>query len=740
MKKMYFFFVLMMCSHILLAQDFITRWKFSGSGTSINFKALTAGGAVNYTWTSTSNPAGGSGSFTQTVAGPVSLPVAIVAGDEVQLSIAPANLRRFYNDLVNSYNTDLIDVAQWGGVPWSKMDSAFFGCINLDVSATDVPNLSAVTSAKSMFNYCTNLVGNSSFNNWNTSSVADMSNMFMFATIFDQAISGWNTGNVTNMSGMFAQARQFNQPVGSWNTAKVTNMSGMFSSALVFNQPLSGWNTGNVTNMSAMFSNAEKFNQPVGNWNTAKVTTMASMFMGAKVFDQDISDWNTANVTTMASMFRGAWAFNQNIESWNTGKVTTMSAMFQTTNKFNQPLAGWNTANVTTMADMFGSSPFNQPIGNWNTAKVTNMSGMFFYTPFNQDIGNWDVGKVVNMSFMFTYAPFNQDLSGWNTISVTNMRGMLSATPFNQPINTWNTANVTTMEDMFSGAQFFNQPLGNWNTAKVQNMLSTFAGAAAFNQDISGWNVSKVTNLSLMFYKATAFNQSLGTWILNPNAGMSQMLDQSGLDCTNYGLTLKGWAENNPTVTNRVLGSQGLVYGPSSVSYRDQLLARGWTISGDTYSTSCAAVLPVDFGDIKAVVKSGQLTVSWTTLSETNNDHFEIEASTDGVKFVSIGEAHSQANSGQERHYSFSRNLSSFAGIFSLTLLGCVISFTGKRQRGFRIAGGTIFIILLVGLVACNKYDTAIGGETNSDLYIRIKQVDVNGDYKYSKMIKAIKE
>ena len=48
---------------------------------------------------------------------------------------------------------------------------------------------------------------------------------------------------------MFAQAYAFNQPLNNWNTSKVTNMSNMFRSAKAFNQPLNNWDTSKVTTM-----------------------------------------------------------------------------------------------------------------------------------------------------------------------------------------------------------------------------------------------------------------------------------------------------------------------------------------------------------------------------------------------------------------------------------------------------------------------------------------------------------
>ena len=61
-------------------------------------------------------------------------------------------------------------------------------------------------------------------NNWDTSSVTNMSSMFLSATVFNQNIGSWDTSSVTSMQNMFKGARAFNQNIGSWDTSSVTRM------------------------------------------------------------------------------------------------------------------------------------------------------------------------------------------------------------------------------------------------------------------------------------------------------------------------------------------------------------------------------------------------------------------------------------------------------------------------------------------------------------------------------------
>jgi uncharacterized repeat protein (TIGR02543 family) len=334
----------------------------------------------------------------------------------------------------------LLTIAQWGTGKWTAMADAFWGCSNMTMTATDVPDLSGVTNMASMFREASSFNGN--IGSWNTSTVTNMAYLFSGASAFNGNIGSWNTANVTGMYAMFNNASAFNQDISGWNTGSVTNMGYMFS-ASAFNQPIGSWNTANVTDMGGMFS-ASPFNQNISSWNTASVTNMSSMFYGS-AFNQNIGGWNTSGVTNMSSMFYEAITFNQPIGSWNTSSVTDMSSMFYGASAFNQNIGGWNTGSVTNMSSMFmDASTFNQDIGSWNTASVTNMSTMFYFaSAFNQNIGSWDTSSVTDMSFMFAEASaFNQNIGGWNIGSVTNMSGMfivvtLSTANYDALLNGW---------------------------------------------------------------------------------------------------------------------------------------------------------------------------------------------------------------------------------------------------------------------------------------------------------------
>ena len=182
----------------------------------------------------------------------------------------------------------LISINQWGNMTLGNSGGYFYGANNMNVIATDAPDLSGTTN---------------------------LAAMFQGDTVFNGNIAGWNTNSVTSMSYMFTSDSSFNQNIGSWNTYKVTDMSYMFDGATAFNQPIGSWVTNSVTDMTDMFNGATAFNQDIAGWNTANVASMAGMFTGDAAFNQPIGSWNTVSVTVMTSMFYGDTLSTRNYDS-----------------------------------------------------------------------------------------------------------------------------------------------------------------------------------------------------------------------------------------------------------------------------------------------------------------------------------------------------------------------------------------------------------------------------------------
>jgi surface protein len=218
----------------------------------------------------------------------------------------------------------IIEVAQWGSLSFGDTEAQFGDCQNLELTASDSPNLSKTSSLRAAFFGCrTMLPLGTMFSDWDVSNITNMSLMFADANNFNQDISGWDVSKVTNMSGMF-RGTGFNQDISSWDVSSVKDMSYMFSHS-EFQSDLSGWNVSNVENMSYMFWSATGV-KGMSTWDVSNVKDMGGMFWCAKVID-DISGWDVSSVTDMSGMFCGA-KFHSDISGWNVSNVKDMDGMF----------------------------------------------------------------------------------------------------------------------------------------------------------------------------------------------------------------------------------------------------------------------------------------------------------------------------------------------------------------------------------------------------------------------------
>jgi surface protein len=281
---------LLICSIALLAvfttqsqNEFTTVWTvgdaaYGDGDLSITIPTLSTAGTYNYSvdWGDSMTETGQTSSATHTYS---------TAGNyEVKISGDFPSI--YFNNTGDK--TKIIELKQWGNIQWLTMKSAFRGCTNLQVTATDVPDLSNVTS---------------------------LQQMFYFASVADPDVSSWNTANVTDMGSMFQNATSANPNVSMWNTANVTNMSSMFQSASSAIPNVSMWNTTEATNMYSMFRGATLANPDVTMWETSKLTRADFMFSDATVANPDLSEWDIGSVTNLSRLFNNSGISQANYEA-----------------------------------------------------------------------------------------------------------------------------------------------------------------------------------------------------------------------------------------------------------------------------------------------------------------------------------------------------------------------------------------------------------------------------------------
>lgn len=356
------------------SQTFDTTWKTDNPGVSgTNEITIPASGEFNYTWEEVDTPSN-SGSGTSSGVTTITFP----NPGTYLVTMEPTGTNPFHRiEFDNEGDHDkILSVEAWGDVVWSSMANAFEGSSNLEVFATDAPDLSQVTDMSGMFS------GASSFNqpieHWDVSNVTTTAGMFFNIPNFDQPLNDWDVSNIEDMSAMFKNASSFNQPLDNWNVGNVENMAAMFMSAPSFNQNIENWDISNVTTTEGMFAEAVSYNQPVGAWDMSNVTVTSGMFFGVPDFNHPLEDWDVSNVTFMAGMFDGAVSFNQPLNNWDTSSLQVVATMFANTVAFNQPLDNWDVSNIWLAAQMFqNASGFDQSLETWELNSLEIADAMF---------------------------------------------------------------------------------------------------------------------------------------------------------------------------------------------------------------------------------------------------------------------------------------------------------------------------------------------------------------------------
>ena len=351
----------LICCQNARAQDFITVWRTNSPNEVITLPNPGIPADYNFTvdW--------GDGAV-ENLTTPLATHTYVTPGDH-QVSISGL-FERFNFDLVPNSVSNILSVEAWGNL--SVVELNFKDAVNLQINATDAPDLTRVTSFENIFNNATSL--NADLSGWDTSTITNMSNAFLNASSFNGNISTWITTQVTDMSGMFDNASAFNSDISGWDVSNVRFMNRMFTGATSFNIDISLWITSSVENMGSMFSNATLFNQNIGGWDTINVEDMSFMFNQATNFNQNLNLWDTINVEDMSFMFASAINFNSDISSWDTSKVIDMSSMFSGATNFNNNISGWNTVALEFMDFIFSDAvSFDHSLGDWNVENVTSI-------------------------------------------------------------------------------------------------------------------------------------------------------------------------------------------------------------------------------------------------------------------------------------------------------------------------------------------------------------------------------
>jgi hypothetical protein len=231
----------------------------------------------------------------------------------------------------------ILDISNWGTVAFTGNYQQMRGCTNLDISATDAPDVSGVIGfeLQGFFYGCTSLT--------------------------TPDFSAWDVSMISNFASMFAGGlTTFNGDLSTWDMSSATTIEGMFNGCSIYNQPMNDWDVSNVLTTVTCFYKNYAFNQNIGAWRLTSCTNCQDMFYNCNAFNNggsaDIDGWDVSNVATWAHFLRHAHAFNQPIGSWD------MSSSLNLLNFM------YNASQVI---------PFDQDVSSWDVNQMTNLSNLF---------------------------------------------------------------------------------------------------------------------------------------------------------------------------------------------------------------------------------------------------------------------------------------------------------------------------------------------------------------------------
>jgi surface protein len=545
---------------------YITVWKTDNPGTSASNQITIPGTGTNYIieWEEVGNP-----SNRGDAVGNNSTTVTFPTSGTYRVYIRPGN--GTFNRISFNNGGDrrkLLNIEQWGDIEWSSFEGAYASCQNLSISATDIPSLSNVSSMLSAFFGCTSLTTIPNINNWDVSNVNFMSYMFAEASSFNSPIGNWNISNVDDMEYMLYEASSFNQNLGGWQfkPGVNTNFTFLFTGldCINYGNSLKGWAANpNSPNNITIEINAQYGTGAVGARNTlgGKGWLIFDDGLDPACIELDAAFFATAYTTVWKTDNPGTSANNQIIIP------ATGSNYFIYWENESNPMINGNTTGS-------GSTTLTFPaVGNYRVF-ISPGNGTFNRISFNNggdrrkilNIEQW--GDIAWSSFEGAYASCqNLTITATDIPNLSNVSSMLSAF--------FGCTSLTTIPN-----------INNWDVSNVNFMSYMFAEASSFNSPIGNWNISNVDDMEYMLYEASSFNQNLGGWQFKPGVNTNFTFLFTGLDCINYGNSLKGWAAN-PNSPNNITIEINAQYGTGAVGARNTLGGKGWLIFDDGLESNC---------------------------------------------------------------------------------------------------------------------------------------------------------
>lgn len=450
----------------------------------------------------------------------------------------------------------VLEIKNWGNIQWETMLSAFWGCGNMDITATDEADFSQVAVFQRMLTSCTSITNIYNSKNWITSNAT---NLLLFASGCSNLVSiettNWDFSGLTNFDSVFQ------------NCTSLTSLDG------------TNWDFSNCTSFSDSFSNCNSLTTITGNGNWRFPTT------GTVTFDR---------------FFNNAFALDGlNTTNWNTERVVSLSQAFRDCTSLTYlDMSNWNLSNCTSLFLWTYNAPLLASINgieNLDVSNVINFGYVFAQVDsLVADVSNWDVSSGTSFTNFMDNTGGSGSITGyknWDTSSLTGTCQSIFAFSTNgdDDLPLWDITNSNSLYNAFramapvSSTQTFNMTTSNLSASN--SCFALFYQSSGINDLTIGTNVdfSNVTdfsyafanmiNLSLSF--PTGFDWSSGTNFLN-------FLTSTNLSSADYNAILVD-IENSNSNPNITFDAPTCVATGAGLTARTALINdHGWTFNDST--------------------------------------------------------------------------------------------------------------------------------------------------------------
>ena len=553
-----------------------------------DFTVRTTGGGYDYNvdWGDGNTTTGATGNVTHTFVGGASSYVVKISENSA------GGFPRIYFANNAADDTKLLEIQNWGTNQWASMDSAFDGCQNMTITATDEGDFSNVANWHEAFKGCSSITTSGLSANWITSNATSLLEMFQSCTALTTCdTSNWDTSNVEWFDHLF------------------------YGNTSLSNIDVSNWDTGSALGLGNCFYACESFTSlDVSNWDVSLVRNFSGVFRQCVLLTSlDVSSWNVSSVTHnngFWNMFRRMLSLTSlDLGSWNVGACKKFTEMFYQCGELTTigDVDGWDITNGDYFNGMFNDcSKLTINFPSWGPFKVgSSLYAMFQFveTGVGSITGydSWDVSNVANFAQCF----YGTDDNLATVPSTWDMRG---ATTLEGTFRQW--------EDVFTGS--IDMSNTQWDSS-CTNMYNTFRRNQTLTDITFGSNndFSGVTTMQWMFYQANSLTDI--TW----DAG----LDLSAL--TNATSMITGGKMSN-TSYNLFLNRMRATWNPA-------LVAGNLDVGNSEYTETILVSSSADGTTANKLVDNGE---DFITLGVQINDIVHNTTDNSYAKITAIDDLH----------------------------------------------------------------------------------------------------